>query len=85
LASEADVLVHDAQLFPEELSSEAAYGHALAEYAVELSRRAHARSVVLIHHRHTRTDDALDELARRLGGGDSPRVIVAVQGTTLDL
>ena len=82
LASEADVLVHDAQLFPEELSYEAAYGHALAEYAVELSLRAHARSVVLIHHRHTRTDDALDGLARRLG---SANVSVATQGTTLDL
>ncbi|HEY7830413.1 MAG TPA: MBL fold metallo-hydrolase [Solirubrobacteraceae bacterium] len=84
LAKDVDVLVHDAQLFPAELSAEAVYGHALADYAVELSRRAHARSVVLIHHRHTRTDDALDELALRFRG-PSPRVIVAAQGITLDL
>jgi ribonuclease BN (tRNA processing enzyme) len=84
LAHDADVLVHDAQLFPEELSAEAVYGHALADYAVELSLRAGARSVVLIHHRHTRTDDALDGLARRFSG-PSPNVTVAVQGTTLEL
>ncbi len=89
LAAQADVLVHDAQLFPSELSSEAVYGHALADYAVELAMRAHARSVVLIHHRHTRTDDALDGLARRLGrdssDGGAPNVSVAVQGSALDL
>ena len=38
LARGADVLVHDAQLFPEELSSEAGFGHAVADYAVELGR-----------------------------------------------
>ena len=42
LAHGADVLVHDAQLFPEELASEARFGHAVADYAVELGRRADA-------------------------------------------
>jgi hypothetical protein len=46
--------------------------------------------VALIHHRHDRTDEALDGLARRLGreapnDGGSPNVSVAAQGTTLDL
>jgi phosphoribosyl 1,2-cyclic phosphodiesterase len=85
LAAAADVLVHDARLFPEELASEADFGHAVADYAVGLARRARARSVVLIHHHPDRTDDALDALARRLGGGDSPEVSVAAQGTVLDL
>jgi len=90
LAGGADLLVHDAQLFPEELAAEAAFGHALAEYALALSVRAQARSVALIHHRHDRTDEALDGLARRLGceapnDGGSPNVRVAAQGTALDL
>ena len=85
LARDADVLVHDAQLFPEELAAEADFGHAVADYSVELARRAGTRSVVLFHHRHDRTDDALDGLARRLGGGTAPAVSVAAEGTVLEL
>jgi Beta-lactamase superfamily domain len=85
LAASADVLVHDAQLFPEELAAEASFGHSVADYAVGLAKHASARSVVLFHHRLDRTDDALDGLARRLGGGSSPSVRVAVEGTVLEL
>ena len=71
------MLVHDAQLLPEELAAEADFGHAVADYSVErFARLAGARTVALFHHRYTRTDDALDELALRLAG-DSPHVIVA--------
>lgn len=84
LARDADVLVHDAHLFPEELAAEAAYGHSVADYAVELGRRAGVSSVALFHHRHTRTDDALDGLARRWQDA-SPRVTVAAEGAVIDL
>jgi ribonuclease BN (tRNA processing enzyme) len=83
LAQGADLLVHDAQLFPEELD-EVDFGHAVADYAVGLAEHAGARSVVLFHHRPDRTDDALDGLARRLGGG-SPAVSVGAEGTLLEL
>jgi ribonuclease BN (tRNA processing enzyme) len=85
LAQGADVLVHDAQLFPEELAAEGDFGHAVADYSVELARRAGARSLVLFHHRPDRTDEALDGLARRLGGGSAPSVSVAAQDTVLEL
>ncbi len=85
LAEDADVLVHDSQLFPQELAAEADFGHAVADYSVELARRAGARAVVLFHHRHDRTDEALDGLARRLGGGSDPSVSVAMQDTVLEL
>jgi ribonuclease BN (tRNA processing enzyme) len=85
LAKEADVLVHDAQLFPAELAAEADFGHSVADYAVELARRAGTRSVMLFHHRHNRTDDALDGLAQRLGGGSTPAVSVAAESTVLEL
>jgi phosphoribosyl 1,2-cyclic phosphodiesterase len=84
LARGVDVLVHDAQLFPEELAAEADFGHSVADYSVELAKRAQTHSVVLFHHRHDRTDDALDGLARRLGGG-SPPVSVAREGELLKL
>jgi ribonuclease BN (tRNA processing enzyme) len=90
LASDTDVLVHDAQLFPEELA-EANFGHAVADYSVGLAKHVSARSVVLFHHRPDRTDDALDGLARRLGadnpavGSGSPAVSVAAEGTLLEL
>ncbi len=83
LAHGADVLVHDAQLFPEELAAEARFGHAVADYAVELGRRAGTRSVVLFHHRPDRSDEALDGLAERFRGA-FPQVIVAKEGAVLD-
>jgi len=83
LAHGADVLVHDAQLFPEELASDARFGHAVADYAVELARRAGTRSVVLFHHRQDRTDETLDGLAQRFRGA-FPHVIVAKEGAVLN-
>lgn len=86
LARDVDVLVHDAQLLPQELGAEASYGHAAADYAVALARHAGARSVALFHHRATRTDAALDELGARLGSaGGEPAVLVASQELVLAL
>ncbi len=87
LAKDADLLVHDAQMFPEELAAGAAFGHAVADYAVGLARRSMARSVALFHHRHDRSDDELDALQLRLGGASpgGPHVSVAAEGRTLDL
>jgi ribonuclease BN (tRNA processing enzyme) len=84
LAAEADVLVHDAQLLAEEVAAEAAFGHAAAEYAVGLGRRAGARQVVLFHHRPDRTDDALDQLAQRFAASPVP-VAVGAEGLVLDV
>jgi phosphoribosyl 1,2-cyclic phosphodiesterase len=84
LARDADLLVHDAQLLPEELAAEAHFGHAAADYAVALGERAGAGAVALFHHRLDRTDDELDKLAARLGGRSSA-VSVAAEGVVLHL
>jgi phosphoribosyl 1,2-cyclic phosphodiesterase len=84
LTRDVDVLIHDAQLLPEELASEGDFGHAVADYAVALGERANARSVVLFHHRLDRTDDVLDALETRLAAR-RPDVSVAVEGVTLRL
>jgi phosphoribosyl 1,2-cyclic phosphodiesterase len=84
LAAEADILVHDAFLLPAEVAAEASFGHAAADYAVALGRRARARRVMLAHHRPDRTDEALDQLGRRLGRGHAA-VIVAAEGEIIEL
>jgi phosphoribosyl 1,2-cyclic phosphodiesterase len=84
LAADADVLVHDAQLLPQELAAEAHYGHAAADYAVALAERANTRAVVLFHHRLDRTDDELDALGARFAGRSTP-VSVAKEDVELRL
>ena len=84
LVADTDLLIHDSQLLPAELESQACFGHAVADYAVGLAGRAGARAVVLFHHRHDRTDNALDALALRLAS-DSPRVFVATEGSVHQL
>ena len=87
LAARADLLIHDAFLRPDEVAAEAVFGHAAADYAVGLVRRAGARRVLLAHHKPDRTDQDLDELGRRLASqpGQEPEVIVAAEGATYQL
>jgi ribonuclease BN (tRNA processing enzyme) len=82
LAEGADALIHDAQLLPAELE-EAAFGHAVADYAVTLARAAGVKRVLLFHHKPDRTDEQLDELATRLSGAAG--VELAADGAILEL
>ena len=84
LAEGADLLVHDAQLLAEEVAAEAVFGHAAAEYAVRLAIRAGARRVALFHHKPSRTDAELDEVARRFAGAPIP-VTVSAEGVAIEL
>jgi phosphoribosyl 1,2-cyclic phosphodiesterase len=84
LAAGADLLIHDSFLLAREVAAEAVFGHAAAEYAVGLGRRAGVRRVMLAHHKPDRTDDELDELAARFAGG-MPAVVVAAAGGILNL
>jgi phosphoribosyl 1,2-cyclic phosphodiesterase len=84
LAAGADLLIHDAFLLPDEVAAEASLGHAAADYAIGLGRRAGARRVMLTHHKPGRTDDALDQLAARVAAGPD-EVIVAAEGDIVRL
>lgn len=83
LSDGADLLIHDAQLVAPEHETARPFGHAVAEYAVELGRRAGVRQTALFHHRPDRTDDELDEIGLRFG--DAPGVLVASESTALTL
>jgi phosphoribosyl 1,2-cyclic phosphodiesterase len=83
LAADADLLIHDSFLLPEEVAAQASFGHPAADYAARLGRRARARRVLLAHHKPDRTDDALDALAARFH--PDPHVTVAAEGQVIDL
>ncbi|HEX5300773.1 MAG TPA: MBL fold metallo-hydrolase [Streptosporangiaceae bacterium] len=83
LAAGADLLIHDAFLWPEEVPALGSFGHPAADYAVSLARRAGAGRVLLAHHKPDRTDDELDTLAARFRA--DPRVAVAAEGQIIDL
>jgi phosphoribosyl 1,2-cyclic phosphodiesterase len=80
LARDADVLVHDASLLPEEVAAQASFGHAAADYAVGLAVAAGARRAVLFHHAPGRTDIELDALGGRLAGAAVPVTVAADKG-----
>jgi phosphoribosyl 1,2-cyclic phosphodiesterase len=82
LARDADLLIHDAFLLPEEVGALASFGHAAADYAIGLGRRAGARRVLLAHHKPDRTDRELDQLAARVA---APDVAVAAEGEIIQL
>jgi phosphoribosyl 1,2-cyclic phosphodiesterase len=82
LAADADVLLHDAQILPAELASDAQYGHAVTDYSIALGARAGVDRVLLFHHRPDRTDAQLDALAEDVAGRGAE---LAMQGTTLGL
>jgi phosphoribosyl 1,2-cyclic phosphodiesterase len=80
LCAGADVMIHDAALLPEELTTQAGYGHAAADYVVGLAKAAGARRAVLFHHQPDRTDRELDALGRRLADAPVPVSIAAQDG-----
>jgi phosphoribosyl 1,2-cyclic phosphodiesterase len=82
LARDADLLIHDAFLLPEEVAAQASFGHAAADYAIGLGRRAGARQILLAHHKPDRTDRELDQLAARVA---APDVAVAAEGEIIQL
>lgn len=66
LAEGVDVLIHDAQYDADELPTRGSFGHAAAEYALELGEACRVGRVVLFHHDPARTDDEIDRRLARL-------------------
>lgn len=62
---DADLLVYDAQYTEEEFATRIAWGHTSIEYAIEASKRAGVKRLGLFHHDPERTDEQIDELAKR--------------------
>jgi phosphoribosyl 1,2-cyclic phosphodiesterase len=84
LATNVDLLIHDAQYSADELPALAHLGHSCPEYAISLAEQAGARRVCLFHHAPRRTDDALDALGSRFLNYAIP-VTIAADGLTMTL
>ena len=88
LASEADVLFHDAQLTEGEYEQRVGWGHSSVAHTVTFASLARARRVVLFHHDPMHTDaelDALEERAHELWRGPGPAPELAAEGLVVDL
>ena len=85
LASEADLLLHDAQYLPDEWPRRAHYGHSTVSYAVGLAEAAHVRTLLLFHHDPARTDAEITELTTHGQHGAAVDVQAAADGQTFDL
>jgi ribonuclease BN (tRNA processing enzyme) len=88
LADGVDLLIHDAQYTTPEFAAKSTWGHCTIEYALWLAQHCHVGTLALFHHDPTRTDVALDEVARcALAAADERgfEAFVAYEGLTVDV
>jgi phosphoribosyl 1,2-cyclic phosphodiesterase len=78
LCDGVDVLIHDAQLWADELPGKATWGHCTPEYAVEVAAQAGVHTLALFHHDPSHTDEDLDEMTIRIQALAERRGITSV-------
>ncbi len=84
----ADLLIHDAQYTKEEYGARVNWGHTSVEYAIAAANRAGVKKLALFHHDPDRTDEQLDELAKKYcqpGRPGETEVFFAREGMVIDL
>ena len=84
----ADLLIHDAQYTEDEYSGRRNWGHTSIEYAIAAANRAGVKKLALFHHDPDRTDDQLDEFAKKFcdpGHPGETEVFFAREGMVVEL
>lgn len=87
LATDVDLLIHDAQYSQDEYELHIGWGHSSFAHSVAFATAARAKQLVLFHHDPSHDDDALDvfaEQAAKLAGPDI-EVTVGSEGATFQL
>lgn len=84
LASDVDLLIHDAQFEAAQFPAVEYLGHASVEYAISLATAAGARQLALFHHAPDRTDAEIDRITNA-AQGYGVAVIAAAEATELVL
>ena len=89
-ASNASLVIHDAQYLPEEMPAKRGWGHSTVPEVLELGRMSGARRLVLHHHEPERDDTALDKIAAfctewSKAKAPAMEAIVGREGLTFDL
>jgi len=83
VASDVDVLVHDAQYLDDEYDTHVGWGHSTIGQAIAYASHAGARQLVAFHHDPWHDDDLLDRVYADL---DAPLPVTpATEGLTLSL
>lgn len=89
LCAGADVLIHDAQLWADELAVKSTWGHCTPDYALEVAAQAGVHTLVLFHHDPSHTDEDLDEMTERIDALARARgvasVVCATEGLKLSV
>jgi phosphoribosyl 1,2-cyclic phosphodiesterase len=86
----ADLLVHDCQYLPEEMTIRRGWGHSDLDSVVELAQDAGVKRLLLFHHDPWRTDQEIAEMVARgqelVRGANSTLVVDAAQeGSTVSV
>lgn len=84
LATDVDLLIHDAQFLAAEFPAVSYLGHAAVEYAIALAAAAGSRSLALYHHSPDRTDAEIDQIVRAVRGAPV-ETFAAAEGMTVEL
>ena len=61
--SEADILIHDTQYFPDEYEERITWGHSPYTYTVDIAVKAQVKKLILFHHDPDHDDDRVDKMA----------------------
>ena len=61
-ARDCDLLIHDAQFLPSDMSEHQGWGHSTYEQAVNLAQMAGAHTLILTHHDPGRTDAGVEKI-----------------------
>jgi ribonuclease BN (tRNA processing enzyme) len=85
LAQRASLLIHDAQYTEREYAGTIGWGHATIDQALDFARRAEVEQLALFHHDPTRDDAALDAIGAEAAEQVDCRVIVAREGSQVDV
>lgn len=78
-ASEADLIIHDAQYMVSDMPAKSGWGHSIAEEAVKLAMACRAKRLALYSHDHVRTDEDIDEIEAQC------REVIDIAEVELDL
>ena len=85
LASDVDLLIHDAQYDDDEYRTRMGWGHSTMKRAIEFAGLARARQLVFFHHDPAHDDGTLDHMVSRVLDSEQPAIAVsaAKEGTTV--
>ena len=86
LCDGVDLLIHDAQYWPDEWTTKRDWGHCTGDYAARVARESGAHRLVLFHHDPAHDDAEVDRMLEHVGAlAQVDEVIAAAEGLTIAL